>query len=67
MESIFRNEAWDHMLEPLSETNESMICETMVEGCKDALKPYRSISVSLSDGTSRTERLASKVGFFSNN
>lgn len=63
MESIFRNEAWDHMLEPLSEENEKMICETMIGGCVDALKPYKSISAFSPDGCSPAQKLASQVSF----
>ena len=40
MESIFRNEAWGHMLEPVSQDNEAAVCESMVAGCEAALSAF---------------------------
>lgn len=41
LEALFRNEAWDHMIQPLSDFNENLICETMVSGCRTALDQYK--------------------------
>eukprot|EP00793_Prasinoderma_coloniale_P002089 PRCOL_00002597-RA len=37
LESLFRNEAWDHMRVPLSEESEAAVCKTMIEGCDAVL------------------------------
>lgn len=39
-------------MEPISEKNETMICETMINGCTEALEPYKSLSRSASSGPS---------------
>ncbi|CAD7701616.1 unnamed protein product [Ostreobium quekettii] len=41
LEALFRNEAWNHVLAPLSEENERTICDTMIAGCRDALGQYK--------------------------
>jgi [ribulose-bisphosphate carboxylase]/[fructose-bisphosphate aldolase]-lysine N-methyltransferase len=46
MESIFRTEAWGHMMDPVSMANEEAVCTSMASGCKAALAAY---STSLSD------------------
>lgn len=40
LESIFRNEAWGHMMEPVSEENEAAVCESMAAGCEEALATF---------------------------
>eukprot|EP00892_Ulva_mutabilis_P002294 jgi/Ulvmu1/12065/UM083_0078.1 len=40
LESIFRNEAWGHMMEPVSEENEAAVCDSMVAGCEAALAAF---------------------------
>ena len=40
MEAIFRGEAWDFMLNPVSEGNENAICASMASGCDAALAAY---------------------------
>ena len=40
MEAIFRGEAWDFMLNPVSEGNENAICASMASGCDAALVAY---------------------------
>lgn len=37
MESIFRAEAWEHMMQPVSRENEAAVCEGVVAGCEAAL------------------------------
>ena len=34
MESLFRNEVWGHLEAPVSETNESAVYSSMIEGCR---------------------------------
>lgn len=46
LESIFRNEAWGHMMEPVSKENEANVCDSMVAGCEAALDAF---TASLSD------------------
>lgn len=43
LEAIFRNEIQDHLAFPVSEDNESNICDTMISGCKEALQAYQRI------------------------
>lgn len=38
LESLFRNEAWGHMLAPISEANERAVYLSMTEGCRAALQ-----------------------------
>lgn len=40
MEPLFRNEAWGHMLAPVSEANERAVYESMMDGCRAALQGY---------------------------
>lgn len=40
LESIFRNEVWEHMQLPVSEENERAIYASMVDGCAAALAAY---------------------------
>lgn len=56
LEALFRNEAWDHMLRPISSRNELMVCETMIAGCQDALQAYQTLPGS--PGSSSTDPLA---------
>ena len=37
LEALFRNEAWGHMLAPISEANERAVYQSMLEGCQAAL------------------------------
>ncbi|GMH34132.1 hypothetical protein BSKO_01966 [Bryopsis sp. KO-2023] len=60
LEALFRNDAWDHMMEPLSQTNEEMLCETMIGGCKEALRGYESIP-KRSKGAGKREELSWQV------
>ena len=36
MEALFRSEAWDFMLQPVSPANEKAVCESMIAGCRCA-------------------------------
>ncbi|GIL50360.1 hypothetical protein Vafri_6588 [Volvox africanus] len=40
LESIFRNDVWDFMQEPISETNEEALCTTLSEGARAVLAGY---------------------------
>ena len=40
LEALFRNEAWGHMLAPISEANERAVYQSMLEGCQAALDGY---------------------------
>ena len=40
LESIFRNEVWEHMQQPVSEDNETAICKSIVDGCASVLAGY---------------------------
>ncbi|BDA46746.1 Actin-histidine N-methyltransferase [Coccomyxa sp. Obi] len=40
LEPLFRNEAWGHMLAPMSEANERSVYVSMMEGCRAALQGY---------------------------
>ncbi len=40
LEPLFRNEAWGHMLAPVSEANERSVYVSMMEGCRAALQGY---------------------------
>lgn len=40
MEAIFRNEAWGHMMVPVSPENEGNVCTSMAAGCEQALASY---------------------------
>ncbi|KAK9918129.1 hypothetical protein WJX75_001458 [Coccomyxa subellipsoidea] len=40
LEPLFRNEAWGHMLAPVSEANERAVYESMMDGCRAALQGY---------------------------
>ena len=40
MEALFRNEVWGHMQVPVSRVNEEAVCQSMVDGCREALKGY---------------------------
>lgn len=42
LESIFRNEVWDHMQLPISEDNERAVCQSMVDGSDAVLAGYPS-------------------------
>ena len=49
MEALFRNEVWGHMQVPVSIVNEEAVCQSMIDGCREALKAYpTSISEDLS-------------------
>jgi hypothetical protein len=56
MEPIFRSEVWDHMVLPMSESNEEAVCKSMASGCEAALQAYptslaEDIRVASSTGT----------------
>jgi len=38
LESLFRNDAWGHMLKPVSEANERAVYQSMADGCRGALQ-----------------------------
>jgi len=38
LEALFRNEAWGHMLAPVSQANEHAVYQSMLEGCQAALE-----------------------------
>ena len=38
LESLFREEAWEHFKVPLSEESEAAVCEAMLQGCDAALE-----------------------------
>jgi len=59
LEALFRSEIEDHLLYPLSEENESDACDTMINGCQDALKAY--YSVDYASGSSPSEALIKQV------
>lgn len=40
LESIFRNEVWEHMQQPVSEDNEGAVCQSIVDGCVAVLAGY---------------------------
>ena len=40
MEALFRNEVWGHMQVPVSRVNEEALCQSMIDGCREALKGY---------------------------
>ena len=40
MEAIFRDEAWEHMNQPVSVENETAVCENMIEGLRAAVQAY---------------------------
>lgn len=40
MEALFRNEVWGHMQVPVSRVNEEAVCQSMIDGCREALKAY---------------------------
>lgn len=40
MEAIFRNEAWGHMMVPVSRENEENVCTSMAGGCEQAVAAY---------------------------
>lgn len=40
MESVFRQEAWGFMQDPVSEENEKAMCESIVAGCEAAVAAY---------------------------
>jgi [ribulose-bisphosphate carboxylase]-lysine N-methyltransferase len=42
LESIFENEVWDFMCQPVSAPNEAAVCAAMSEGTKEALSGYSS-------------------------
>eukprot|EP00775_Hariotina_reticulata_P010446 gene10446-10604_t len=42
LESIFENEVWDFMCQPVSASNEAAVCAAMSEGTKEALAGYSS-------------------------
>eukprot|EP00884_Botryococcus_braunii_P017311 jgi/Botrbrau1/4263/Bobra.0390s0003.1 len=41
LEALFRAEAWDHMTLPVSQDNERAVCLSMVDGCRQAMKGYK--------------------------
>ncbi|KAL3159238.1 hypothetical protein ABBQ32_011210 [Trebouxia sp. C0010 RCD-2024] len=42
MEALFRNEVWGHMQVPVSRVNEEAVCQSMIDGCREALRGYPS-------------------------
>lgn len=42
LEALFRDVAWQHHLYPISEANETAVCQSIVAGCTDALNGYSS-------------------------
>ena len=38
LEALFRNEAWGHMLAPVSQPNEHAVYQSMLEGCRAGLE-----------------------------
>ena len=66
LESIFRNEVWDHMQLPISEDNERAVCQSMVDGCDAVLSGYPSPGLSLnateSNGTRESIAAAISLG-----
>lgn len=42
LESIFENEVWEFMCQPVSAPNEAAVCAAMSEGTKEALAGYSS-------------------------
>ncbi|GAX73313.1 hypothetical protein CEUSTIGMA_g767.t1 [Chlamydomonas eustigma] len=40
LESVFRNEVWGHLTQPVAEDNEKAICTSMIEGAQAALSGY---------------------------
>ncbi len=46
LEALFRNEAWGHMLAPVSEANERAVYQSMLEGCQAALDGCASMTLS---------------------
>ena len=40
MEALFRNEVWGHMQVPVSRVNEEAVCQSIISGCREALKGY---------------------------
>ena len=42
LESVFRNDVWGHMNQPVSEANERLVCNKMIEGARLALSSYKS-------------------------
>ncbi|XP_009356335.2 LOW QUALITY PROTEIN: ribulose-1,5 bisphosphate carboxylase/oxygenase large subunit N-methyltransferase, chloroplastic [Pyrus x bretschneideri] len=40
LESIFRNDIWDHLQLPVSPANEELICRVVQDACKSALSGY---------------------------
>lgn len=49
LEAIFRGEVKEHLLDPVSKSNENSVCETMIAGCQEALQRYKSIPTSSSN------------------
>lgn len=56
LESIFRNEVWDHMQLPISQDNERAVCQSMVDGCDAVLSGYPSSQASLNATESNNKR-----------
>ena len=40
LESVFRNDVWGFMKEPVSKENESKVCESMIRSCEEALAEF---------------------------
>lgn len=49
LEAIFRSEIEEHLLDPISKSNENSVCETMISGCQEALQRYQSIPATSSN------------------
>ena len=41
LEALFRNAVWkEHLVLPVSEENEAMVCESMLAGCREAVEAF---------------------------
>lgn len=60
LEALFRNEIRDHLMYPVSEENEKNICESMINGAKEALSSGYNPNLSIN---TENQKLAQQVIF----
>jgi [ribulose-bisphosphate carboxylase]-lysine N-methyltransferase len=62
LESVFRNEVWGFMQEPVSKENEKMVLETLIATCEGCLSGFTSTDAedtkALAGGSAREQRAA---------
>mmetsp|Transcript_33268 Transcript_33268/g.85004 ORF Transcript_33268/g.85004 Transcript_33268/m.85004 type:complete len:208 (-) Transcript_33268:247-870(-) len=66
LEALFRDVAWQHFMDPISEANERAVCESIIDGCTEALNGYitsidEDIALLRDNGLTIRQRIAVQV------